>query len=167
MASTLASPQDANRLLFNLVRFEQQSPRFIEDAVVRLAEQEILQPIKTQMRQANYSQKIIDGTTIENIEVGSGGFVTFDIISDYDADGFDVATAREDGTKDHTIRPKRQNGVLRWFAQNGQPIFAKFSRVKGIKASHIIRDTVNSQFPIFQQKLTEEIVTFYNETVTV
>lgn len=167
MASAIASTVDANRLLFNLVRFEQQSPRFIEDAVIRLADQEILQPIKTKMRQANYSQKIIDGTTIENIEVGSGGFVTFDIISDYEADGFDVATAREDGTKPHTIKPKKQNGVLRWFTQAGQPIFAKFSRNPGIKASNIIRDTVNLQFPIFQQKLTEEIITFYNETVTV
>jgi len=118
------------------------------------------------MRQAKYSQKIIDGTTIKNIEVTAQGFASFEIVSEYDTDeGFDVATAREDGTKDHNIRPKKQNGVLRWFSQTGEPIFAKFSRVKGIKASHIIRDTVDLQFPRFQQKLTDEIVTFYNQTV--
>jgi hypothetical protein len=164
--SAIASVEDANQLLFNLVRFEQQSPRFIEDAVMRLADEVILQPIITKMKQAKYSQKIIEGTKIDNIQVGPEGFVTFDIISEYDAEnGFDVATAREKGTRDHTIRPKRENGVLRWFTQAGQPIFAKFARVAGIKASNIIRDTVDLQFPIFQQRLTEEIVVFYNETV--
>ena len=85
---------------------------------------------------------------------------------EYDTEtGFDVATAREEGTKDHTIRPRNSNGVLRWIAKTGEIIFSKFAKVKGIRASHIVRDTVKARFPIFQQKLTEEIVEFYNRTV--
>lgn len=166
MSSIVRSTEDLNKLLFNLVRFEQQSSAFVEDAVRRIAEEEILNPIKIKMKQKNYSQKIIDGTTIENISVDGSGFVQFDVISEYDTEqGFDVATAREEGTKDHTIRPRNSNGVLRWVAKTGEIIFSKFAKVKGIRASHIIRDTVKARFPIFQQKLTEEIVEFYNRTV--
>jgi len=164
--SSISSSQDLNRLLFNLVRFEQQSPRFIEDVVHRIAEEEILNPIKTKMKQKDYSQKIIDGTTIENIVVDGSGFVQFDIISEYDTDtGFDVATSREKGTRDHIITPRDAKGVLRFVINSGEILYRKFARVKGIKASHIVRDTVKSRFPIFQQKLTEEIVGFYNRTV--
>ena len=119
------------------------------------------------MKQKDYSQKIIDGTTIENIIVDSSGFVQFDVISEYDTEqGFDVATARESGTRAHIIKPRKEGGVLRWFAKNGEPIFARFVRNKGIKASHIVVDTVKSQFPIFQQKLTQEITQFYNSRVS-
>lgn len=166
MSSSFSSVEDVNEYLFNLVRFEQQSPRFIEDAVKRIAQEEILEPIKTKMKQKKYSQKIIDGTTIENIVVDGSGFVQLDVISEYDTEkGFDVATAREEGTKAHIIRPRNPNGVLRWLTKTGEQIFRKFARNPGIKGSHIIRDTVKSRMPIFQQKLTDEIVEFYNRTV--
>lgn len=167
MSTDIASAQDANQLLFNLVRFEQQLPRFIEDVVQRLAEEEILNPIKTKMKQKNYSQKIIDGTTIENIIVDGSGFVQFDVISEYNTEeGFDVATAREEGTRDHTIRPRDPKGVLRFILGGFVVGWSKGHLVKGIKASHIVRDTVKSRFPIFQQKLTEEIIQFYNSRVS-
>jgi len=167
LSSRVTSTEDVNRLLFNLVRFEQQAPRFIEDAVKRIADEEILTPIKAKMKQKNYSQKIIDGTTIENIVVDGSGFVQLDVISEYDTEkGFDVATAREEGTKAHIIRPRNANGVLRWLTKTGETIFRKFARNPGIKGSHIVRDTVKSTFPTFQQKLTDEIVEFYNRTVT-
>ena len=170
MSSTITSPEDVNRLLFNLVRFEQQAPRFIEDAVKRIADEEILTPIKTKMKQKNYSQKIIDGTTIENIILDGSGFVQLDVISEYDTnEGFDVAKGREEGTTHPTpTLPRNPNGVLRWVTKTGEIIFRRKSYNKtktGIKASHIIRDTVKSRFPILQQKLTDEIVEFYNRTV--
>lgn len=118
------------------------------------------------MKQKNYSQKIIDGTTIQNIFVDGAGFVQFDVISEYDTDeSFDVATAREEGTRDHIIRPRKPNGVLRWVAKTGEILYRKFARVKGIRASHIVRDTVKSRFPTFQQRLTDEVVLFYQRTV--
>jgi len=148
------------------MRFEQQVPRFIEDAVKRIADEEILTPIKSKMKQTRYSQKIIDGTTIENIVVDGSGFVQFDVISQFEtSEGFDVAKAREEGTVPHIIRPRNANGVLRWFTRTGEKVFARFARNPGIKGSHIVRDTTKSRFPIFQQKLTEEIVAFYNRTV--
>ena len=167
MSGLVASSQDANKLLFNLVRFEQQSPRFIEATVLRLAQEEILLPIKAKMKSNHYSQKIIDGTTIENIFVDGSGFVQFDIISEYDTEeGFDVATAREDGTRPHTIRPRDSNGILRFVIKTGEVLYRKFTRNPGIRASHIVRDTARSRQPILQQRLTEEIIGFYNRTVT-
>ncbi len=167
MSSSITSPEDVNRLLFDLVRFEQQAPRFIEEAVQRIGNEEIILPIKEKMRQENYSQKIIDGTRIDNIFVDGGGFVQFDVVSEYDTDkGFDVAKAREKGTKAHIVRPRNPNGVLKFVLKTGEVLFRKFSRNPGIKGSSIVRDIVNQRFPIFQQKLTDEIVLFYNRTVT-
>lgn len=149
------------------MQFEQQSPRFIEDAARRIAQEELLNPILSKMREKKYSQKIIDGTTISQVTVDQGtGLVLVEITSEYDAEtGFDVATAREEGTRDHLVRPRDAKGVLRFVLKTGQILFRKFARVKGIRASHIIRDTFRQRQLIFQQKLTEEIIQFYSRTV--
>lgn len=166
MSTTVRSSEDLNRLVFNLVRFEQQGPVFIRNVAEKIAQEEFIIPIKQKMMEKNYSQKIINGTEIKDVTVDGSGFVQVSIISEYVTEtGFDVAKAREEGTRDHLVRPRDPNGVLRFVLKTGEVLFRKFARVKGIESSHIIRDIVRLRFPIFQQRLTDEIIQFYNNTV--
>jgi hypothetical protein len=153
------------KLLFNVTRFEMQYPRFIEQTARQIIDEEILQPIKTGMRQFGYSQKIIDGTTIENFFVDSNGFIQFDVVSDYKSEnGFDVAKAREEGTKDHFIKPVVKT-ALSWIVGNLR-LFSKGHWVKGFTKSNIIKKTTETRFPIAQERITQESIIFFNRTVS-
>jgi len=164
MSSTISSTQDVMKLLFNATRFEMQYPRFIEQVTRQIIDEEILNPIKTAMRSFGYSEKIIDGTTIDNLFVDDNGFIQFDVTSDYKSElGFDVAKAREEGTKRHFIKPIAK-AVLSWVANNVR-LFSKGHWVKGFTKSNIIKKTIEAQFPIAQERITQESVIFFNRTV--
>ena len=152
------------KLVFNITRFEMQYPAFIRDAVQRIVDEELLKPIKFQMKAFNYSQKIIDGTTIENLVVDDGGFVQFDVVSEYDTEsGFDVALAREEGTRTHFVAP-RFRAALSWIA-NGIRIFSKGHWVRGIRRSNVIQNTIAERFPILQARLNDQTDSFFNSVV--
>jgi len=164
MSSTISSQQDVMRLLFNVTRFEMQYPRFIEDVARKIIDEEILQPIKNAMRAFGYSQKIIDGTSIEKLFVDGNGFVQFDVVSDYKSElGFDVAKAREEGTKRHFIKAVVK-AVLSWVTNNVR-LFSKGHWVKGFTKSNIIKKTIEARFPIAQERITQESVIFFNRMV--
>ena len=154
------------RLLFNVTRFEMQYPRFIEQTARVIIDEEILQPIKIEMRSFGYSQKIINETTIENLLVDNEGFVQFDVVSDYKSDtGFDVAKAREKGTKEHFIKPITKK-ALSWIVGGFVKAFSKGHWVKGITASNIISKTIEIRFPIAQERIIQESIVFFNRAVT-
>jgi len=152
------------KLLFNVTRFEMQYPRFIKQTSSQIIDEEILNPIKTGMRSFGYSEKIIDGTFIDNLFVDDNGFIQFDVVSDYKTElGFDVAKAREKGTKRHFIKPIAK-AVLSWVTSNVR-IFSKGHWVKGFTKSNIIKKTIEAQFPIAQERITQESVIFFNRLV--
>jgi len=152
------------KLLFNVTRFDMQYSRFIEEIGKRIAEEEILNPIKTAMKRIDYSPKIIDGTTIKNLVVNTDGFLQFDIVSEYNAKNFDVAKAREEGTKRHFVKPVTKL-VLSWLIGNIR-FFSKGHWVKGITKSNVIRKTIQTRFPIAQEKLDQATIVFFNQTVS-
>ena len=111
-------------------------------ALEKTANQDVLNDIHQQMRQNEFSEKIIDATFVGKTEV-IGKLLRTHFISNYVSDtGFDVSNAREEGTQDHLVRPKRPDGVLRWTAKTGEPIYRKFSRPKGIERLLIIENTI-------------------------
>lgn len=165
MSNNISSQQDVMKLLFNVTRFEMQYPRFIEESARKIIDEEILQPIKIAMKSFNYSQKIIDDTRIENLFVDGNGFIQFDVVSDYKSElGFDVAKAREEGTKDHFIKPVTK-AVLSWVV-GGIRLFSKGHWVKGFTKSNIIKKTTETRFPIAQERITQESIIFFNRTVS-
>jgi len=164
MSTTISSSQDVMKLLFNLTRFEMQYPRFIEESARQIIDQEILQPIKNAMRSFGYSEKIINGTFIDNLFVDGNGFVQFDVVSDYKSElGFDVAKAREKGTKTHFIKAVAK-AALSWVT-GGIRLFSKGHWVKGFTKSNIIKKTTEIQFPIAQERIIQESVVFFNRMV--
>ena len=142
-----------------------QYTRFIEDAARKIINEEILLPIKEGMKNFDYSQKIIDATTIDNLAVTETGFLQFDVVSDYHADdGFDVSTAREKGTKKHFIKPVVKL-ALSWIIGGFVKAFSKGHWVKGITKSNIIKKTIEARFPIAQERIEQESIEFFNRTV--
>lgn len=165
MSNVISSQQDVMKLLFNVTRFEMQYPRFIEETARRIIDEEILQPIKTAMKSFDYSEKIINDTTIENLFVDGNGFIQFDVVSDYKSEsGFDVAKAREEGTKDHFIKPVAK-AAISWVA-GGVRQFSKGHWVKGFTKSNIIKKTTEARFPIAQERISQESIIFFNRTVS-
>lgn len=150
-------------LLFKLTQFEMQLPGFLDDRGRQIAEN-ALDEIKRRMEAANYSRKIIDGTTLENFEITPDGFLEFEIRSEYDTDsGFDVATAREKGTEDHTL-PKVEGRTYSWI-QDGKRFFSKGHDVSGIPASNIITNTLLETSVTLQNNINSAIDSFFEGVV--
>lgn len=166
MSVEIDSHQDVMKLLFNVTRFEMLYPKFIDDVARPIIDEEILQPIKREMKSFGYSDKIIKGTTIENVIITNEGFLQFDVVSEYNADnGFDVAKGREEGTKDHFIKPVTKK-ALSWIVGGFIRAFSKGHWVKGFTKSNIIKKTLEIKFPIVQERLDQETVIFFNQTVS-
>ena len=147
---------DNMRLVFNLTRFEMQYPNFIRQQASKIGEKEILFPIHARMRDFGYSEKIIQSTNIQNLQISSTGQITFDVVSDYRSElGFDVSEARERGTVRHFIKQinvKSLSFIVGGFIK----AFSKGHWVKGITATNVIQKSIAELTPIAQQKLDEQ-----------
>ncbi len=166
MSVSINSHDDVMKLLFNVTRFEMLYPEFIDDVAGPLIDEEILQPIKKEMKTFGYSEKIINGTTIEKLIITNQGFLQFDVVSDYKTKkGFDVAKAREEGTVDHEL-PKVKGRTYSWLVGGFIRAFSKGHWVKGFAKSDIIKKTIEIKFPIVQERLDQETIKFFNQTVS-
>ena len=117
-------------------------PVLQKQALDKTANEDVLEEIHSKMRLNNFSEKIIDATFVGKTEKFGSIFRTH-FISNFVADnGFDVSNAREEGTQDHIVRPKKPDGVLRWMNKAGNILFRKFSRPKGIERLLIIERTL-------------------------
>lgn len=130
-------------------------------AIEEVSTQTVLQEIKRKMRIEDFSRKIIDATFVGKIEV-FGNIVKTHFISNYVApeNNFDVSEAREEGTRDHDVRPKKKGGTLRWFAKTGEPIFRKKSRPKGIERLLIIERTIKENEGVITEKYQSKLADF-------
>jgi hypothetical protein len=98
--------------------------------------------MKAKMRLNDFSEKIIDATFVGPI-ISTPNKIQIHYISNYEADtGFDVSDAREEGTRDHFIRPKKPGGSLRWETADGSIAFSKGHQVSGIERLLIIEKTI-------------------------
>ena len=148
----IKTKEDLDKLVFIMVRLEMQYPQFIKTQATKIANEEILDRVHQGMRTFNYSEKIIERTFLDNVKVDTDGFIEFDLISDYQSESsFDVAVAREKGTRRHFIAPVAA-AFLSWIA-NGIRLFSRGHWVKGITRSNVIDKTVDAYTPVAQAKL--------------
>ena len=130
----------------------------IQKNAVKNASDDVLKEIKRQMKQENFSKKIIDATFLGKIE-RTGSILKQHFISNYVAStGFDVSNAREEGTNHpNPTFPKKPGGVLRWIAKTGDVIFRKKSHPKGIERLLIIERTLLKNQSTINEKISENI----------
>lgn len=131
----------------------------MNDVLLRSAERWvnvlIVDEITERMRENNFSQKIWMGTKVISSRIERDQIIVT-IQNYYFSDsGFDVAIAREFGTKDHWIRPRFKQ-LLSWI-QEGRRLFSKGHIVSGIKSLHIIRDVVKEQMPKVQKRIDGDV----------
>ena len=151
----IKNTQDAVKKVFQVTQFSMTYPRFVEITATKIVNEVILDKIHDRMRELNFSPKIIERTFIDNVVVDTEGFVEFEVISDYEAEeGFDVAKAREEGTKDHFIGPLVKK-ALSWI-QAGVRFFSLGHWVKGFDKTDVIEKTIKEFTPLAQQRLNEE-----------
>ena len=160
------SAQDNSRMAFLAFKTQLQYPRFIREQAKKIADDVILKPLHSRMRDFGYSPKIIAGTTIENIEVSGNGTLSFDVVSEYDSEsGFDVATAREKGTARHFVKPvnaKALSFIVGGFIRG----FSKGHFVNGITATNVLQKTVKEKIPEAQARLNEATDDFIKRSMT-
>lgn len=156
---------DNMRTVFNLTRFEMQYPEFVRSIAPKIADEQILKPVHSRMKDFGYSEKIIQSTIIENLQINNLGELEFDVVSDYKSQlGFDVSKAREKGTVRHFIKPINAK-ALSFIAGGFIRAFSKGHWVKGITASNVIEKTVAEMTPVAQQKLNEETDQFLSRSM--
>lgn len=112
-------------------------------AILTVTQDDILEQMKRKMNLENFSQKIIDATFVGPI-VTTPDKIQVHYISNYESDtGFDVSSAREEGTHHpNPTVPKKKGGTLRWEGVGGEVIFAKKSHPSGIERLLIIEKTI-------------------------
>ncbi len=118
----------------------------------------IVDTIQDKMRENNFSQKIWMSTKVINSRIENNQVIVTIQNYYFSETGFDVAVAREYGTKDHWIRPRFKQ-VLSWI-QEGKRLFSRGHIVSGIKSLLIIKNTIKDQMPEVQDKIDEDMQEF-------
>lgn len=139
-------------------------------ALERAADEAVLTDIHTDMESNNFSPKIIDRTFVGPIEVLSGNKgAKIHFISDFVADtGFDVSNAREEGTRDHDVFPKKPGGFLTYIDPNtGKRVFSRHTHPSGIERLLIIEKNIAKNQQRFIDVYEQQIVSSLNQMVTV
>ncbi len=127
---------------------------FLQKTAERLANDLIIQKIKDEMRRQEFSQKIWMSTKILKVEVTESKVIIRIQNYYFSESGFDVAIAREYGTRDHFIKPRIKQ-ALSWI-QNGVRLFSQGHMVSGIKSLFIIKKTLARETPNLQIALNRE-----------
>ncbi len=134
----------------------------INDVELRSAErwvnELIVDKITDKMRENNFSQKIWMGTKILSSSIENNQIIVTIQNYYFSETGFDVAIAREYGTKDHWIRPRLKQ-ALSWIKE-GKRLFSKGHIVSGIKSLLIIKNTVKEQIPEVQNRINQDVEEF-------
>lgn len=134
----------------------------LNDVLLRSAErwvnELIVDKITDKMRENDFSQKIWMGTKILSSSIENNQIIVTIQNYYFSETGFDVAIAREYGTKDHWIRPRIKD-ALSWI-QQGKRLFSKGHIVSGIKSLLIIKNTVKEQIPEVQNRINQDVEEF-------
>lgn len=120
-----------------------------------IANQVFVDTLQRRMEAAGIHKKIVQGTAISNVEYRVGNKARIHFRSEYFSDeGFDVALAREKGTRRHFVAPVRRK-ALSWI-QGGVRRFSRGHWVKGLPALRTIERTVDEMGPAFRERWLEE-----------
>lgn len=145
---------------------------FLKAKVTEHVNKIIVDEIINRMQANKFSDKIWMNTYLKEVMITSKK-IRIVIESKYTTEsGFDVALARENGTRDHFIKPislthgsqfsklnknvtARLPSVLSWI-QDGVRMFSKGHMVSGMKSLKIIHKTVREKTPELQAKINDE-----------
>ncbi len=136
-------------------------PTLRKFALERAADEAVLTAIHRDMETNNFSKKIIDRTFVGSVDVtNQGKKITVHFISDYISDtGFDVSNAREEGTRDHDVFPKKPDGWLTYIdPDTGKRVFRRHTHPSGIQRLLIIENNINSNRQNFRDSYQKEII---------
>lgn len=162
-----------------LIRLEHLHKNFIETKARELANKMIVDPIRDEMERMGVHRKIWESVIVKDVVYDTRAKVLLiRIHSEYFAEnGFDVAVAREYGTKDHFIQPlssasqftsvdpnliKNLPKTLSWI-QDGKRRFSKGHMVSGLPRLNIIRQTIEKTEFDIHEKLWEEYKKWLND----
>lgn len=147
----------AERFRLRVMQYTHLHEEWVIGKAKELANKIIVDDIVQQMKNENFSHKIWKGTFLSDkiIFDKAKGKIHMKVRSVYETEsGFDVALAREHGTKRHFIAP-RVKLALSWITQ-GIRLFSKGHYVSGIKSLHIIEDTVERKKQELNNKFLSE-----------
>ncbi len=129
---------------------------FIEREALRLAQAIIIPEIVNRMMNAGFSRKIWQNTDAIKAELKNDKVIVF-FRSEYFSDtGFDVALAREYGTRRHMIRPRTKT-ALSWI-MGGKRMFSKGHEVDGIESLKIIASSLEDKRNQLQDALNKSLI---------
>jgi len=138
-------------------------------ALEKTADESILNDIHKEMETQKISKKIIETTYVGPINIVQGKSATIHIISDYTSDdGFDVGKAREEGTKDHMVKPV-QKKALSWIdGSTGKRRFdSKGHMVSGLPRLLIIEKAISKNKQKIKDSYEKNIVSSYKQILGV
>ena len=143
----------AENFRLRVMHYEHLHDTWVIGKAKELANKIVVDDIVKQMVDAGFSEKIWKATYLSNnVHFDKKkGKIVLKVRSVYETEtGFDVAIAREHGTRRHWIAP-RVKLALSWI-QLGVRLFSKGHYVSGIKSLFIIRDTVKSKEKEFKKQ---------------
>ena len=147
----------AENFRLRVMHYEHLHDEWVIGRAKDLANKIVVDDIRKQMIDAGFSEKIWKNSFLSaRISFDKRkGKITLYVRSMYKTEtGFDVAIAREHGTRRHWIAP-RIKMALSWITL-GIRLFSKGHYVSGIKSLFIIRDTVKKKEKEFQKQFKIE-----------
>lgn len=160
---TIKSIDDIKRYRIKIAGLKLQLFVFQSTTLRKLANIIITEKIHQNMRDAGFDEKIIKGTYLDNIELIGRTKVRLFFRSEYfSGTGFDVALAREEGTKRHFIKPKNAKAL---HGGNDWPFFSKGHWVDGILPLRIVQDTVKQRREALQDEYNRQQNMWYNKNL--
>ena len=160
---TLRTVQDIELFRAKLAGIRIQLVVFQRHTIKKFANLIITDAIHRKMHEAGFSKKIIAGTLLDNIEFIGTKKVRLFFKSEYFAStGFDVALAREEGTKRHFIAPVKKKAL---YGGEKWPYFSKGHWVSGIPALHIVEETVKESTEWLQDRYNQQQKDWYEKNL--
>lgn len=124
----------------------------------------ITDKIHRDMRDAGFSEKIIEGTLLDNIELVGRNKARLFFRSEYfSSTGFDVALAREEGTEKHEI--VAGPGKVLPIPTSGGLIFRKSANPDGILALFIVSKTVKQRTEPLQDEYNRQLNMWFEKNL--
>jgi hypothetical protein len=160
----IKSVDDIKRFRQKITGLKIQLFEFQAYTVRRLADIIITDTIHKNMKDAGFSEKIINGTFLDNIENIKNNKVRLFFRSEYfSSTGFDVALAREEGTEKHKIVAGK--GKVLPIPTSEGIIFRKSAYPDGILALFIVSKTVKNMAANLQDEYNRQQNIWYGKNI--
>ncbi len=161
---TLRTINDIKKFRLKTTSFKMQLFVFQSTTLRKFANIIIVEKIHRDMRAAGFSEKIIDGTYLNNIEIIGKTKARLFFRSEYFSEtGFDVALAREEGTDDHDVIAGP--GKVLPIPTSEGIIFRKSAHPDGILALFIVANTVKQMTAPLQDEYNRQQDIWYLENL--